>query len=107
MLLHSLYALENVDSCEWLRDIIQIRPCVRICFMCLCFSGGLPVTVIGSNLNAVQNPLLTVSVHGQRHQFHDVRDLALVNLFNNSSSHSSICFSHSLVLCFSPWDFYT
>jgi len=39
----------------------------------LCYSGGLLVTVIGSNLNAVQNPLLSVSVTGQRRRFHDVR----------------------------------
>jgi len=39
------------------------------------------VSVFGSNLNAVQNPLLTVSVRGKRHQFHDVRDVALITFF--------------------------
>ena len=41
------------------------------------------MTVFGSNLNAVQNPLLSVSVSGEHHHFHDVSALhiTLVNLF--------------------------
>ena len=44
------------------------------CVDCLCvFSGGLPVTVYGSNLNAVQQPLISVTVRQRRRRFHDVR----------------------------------
>ena len=38
----------------------------------LVLSGGLPVTVFGSNLNAVQNPVMSVSVTGLHRHFHDV-----------------------------------
>jgi len=37
--------------------------------------------VFGSNLNAVQNPMLTVSVSGHHRRFHDVRALGYFNYF--------------------------
>ena len=36
------------------------------------------MTVFGSNLNAVQNPMMSVSINGQRRHFHDVRSVEII-----------------------------
>ena len=57
----------------------RVNRCIVLvtCVHVVCFSGGLPLTVFGSNLNAVQNPVISVVIGEQRQHYYDVRPLLL------------------------------
>lgn len=62
------------------------------------------MTVFGSNLNAVQNPLLSVSITGHHRHFHDVRKIYITLiyfLYNFWFTITTVlCLTISVCLCF-------